>query len=109
MLSKPLWESAFFADFHQRRQFPQASVFFFFCFFFLSLCLSLVFHRKIARQDPLGATIAHSIDPQHPRLLSLPSSLAAFFLFQRSAETVGLRARLDDVGLVGQPVQHRLT
>jgi len=24
---KPLWESAFFADFHQRRQFPQALVF----------------------------------------------------------------------------------
>jgi hypothetical protein len=28
VLSKPLWESAFFADFHQRRQFPQASFLF---------------------------------------------------------------------------------
>jgi hypothetical protein len=37
VLSKPLWESAFFADFHQRRQFPQASISFFFApFFFLS-------------------------------------------------------------------------
>jgi len=31
-LFKPLWESAFFADFHQRRQFPQA----FLCPFFSS-------------------------------------------------------------------------
>jgi len=36
-LFKPRWKSALFADFHRRRQFPQASVFFFFTsFFFLS-------------------------------------------------------------------------
>jgi hypothetical protein len=46
VLSKPLWESALSADFHQRRQFPQALRFFLFCYFFLSLCLSPVFHRK---------------------------------------------------------------
>jgi hypothetical protein len=35
-LFKPLWKSAFFADFHQRRQFPQAFRSFFFApFFFL--------------------------------------------------------------------------
>ena len=36
------------------------------------------------------------------------SSLAALFLMERSAETIRLRARLDDVCLVGQSVQHRL-
>jgi hypothetical protein len=35
-LFKPLWESAFFADFHQRRQFPQA----FRCPFFSSYACS---------------------------------------------------------------------
>jgi hypothetical protein len=56
---KPLWESAFLADFHQRRQFPQALVFpFFFApFFFLG-----VFHKKILCQDRLGTTIAPSVD-----------------------------------------------
>jgi hypothetical protein len=34
--------------------------------FFLALGLSPVFHRKILRQDRLGATIAHSVDLQHP-------------------------------------------
>src|SRR5487761_546159 len=67
------------------------------------------FPQENSRQDRLGTTIAHSVDPHHPRFLSLPSPFATFFLFQRSAETVRLRARLDDVGLVGQPVQHRLT
>jgi hypothetical protein len=36
VLSKPLWESAFFADFHQRRQFPQAAFLFARCFSFYS-------------------------------------------------------------------------
>jgi hypothetical protein len=62
-LFKPLWESAFFADFHQRRQFPQA----FLCLFFLFLCLFPLFPRKISRQDRLATTIAHSVDQQHPR------------------------------------------
>jgi hypothetical protein len=38
VLSKPLWESAFRSDFHQRRQFPQGLHFFLFCSFFLSFC-----------------------------------------------------------------------
>src|ERR1700676_4022889 len=44
-----------------------------------------------------------------PGTIRACSSLATFLLFQRSTETIRLRARLDDVGLVGQPVQHRLT
>jgi hypothetical protein len=34
-LFKPLWKSVFFADFHRRRQFPQALSFFLATFFFL--------------------------------------------------------------------------
>jgi len=37
---KPLWESAFFADFHQRRQFPQALVFLSFLLLFSFWALS---------------------------------------------------------------------
>jgi hypothetical protein len=44
VLSKPLWESAFWADFHQWRQFPQAS-FLSFCFFFF-LCADPQFPQK---------------------------------------------------------------
>ena len=71
---------------------------------------------------PLPSFPQKNIEPGSPRnddrplgrpttspVLSLPSSLATFFPFQRSAETVRLRARLDDVRLVGQSVQHRLT
>jgi hypothetical protein len=35
------------------------------------------------------------------------SVLAAFLLLQSSAETIGFRSGLDDVGLIGQPVEHR--
>src|SRR5487761_169533 len=51
---------------------------------FLSFFLSPVFHRKISRQDRLGTTIAHSIDPQHPRFLSpsfIPCHLFSFPAF----------------------------
>jgi hypothetical protein len=62
MLSKPLWESALWADFHQWRRFPQGCRFFLFCCFFLSLRPVPVFHRKIARQEALGTTQARSLD-----------------------------------------------
>jgi hypothetical protein len=44
-LFKPLWESAESADFHQRRQFPQASLSF--CSFFFLCADPPVFHRKL--------------------------------------------------------------
>jgi hypothetical protein len=71
VLSKPLWESAFWADFHQRRQFPPGIHFFLFCSFFLSFCLFSVFHRKISRQECLRATIPNPVDLQHPPVRSL--------------------------------------
>jgi hypothetical protein len=77
VLSKPLWESALRADFHQRRQFPQALRFFLFCSVFLSLCLAPVFHRKSSRHKPLGATIPNLVDLQHPPFA--PSSCAFHF------------------------------
>jgi hypothetical protein len=39
---------------------------------------------------------------------AVASSLAAFLLIQGSAETIRLRPGLDDVRLVGQPVEHGL-
>jgi hypothetical protein len=33
---------------------------------FLFFCIPRVFHRKTSRQDRLAATIASSLDPQHP-------------------------------------------
>ena len=50
-------------------------LFFLFCYFFLSSCLSSVFHRKTSRQDRLGTTIANSLDPEHPPFC--PSSNAS--------------------------------
>src|SRR6267154_1533368 len=85
-----------------------------FCYSFLSLCFSPVFHKEISSQDRLGTTIASLLDPSHPRFcpslsaLLVASSVAALFLMERSPETIRLRARLDDVCLVGQPVQHGL-
>ena len=81
--------------------------FFFASFFFLCACPQFSTEKYRARilseqRSPTRST--HNI----PGFCLLPSSLAAFFLFQRSAETIRLRARLDNVGLVGQPVQHRL-
>jgi hypothetical protein len=61
---KLLWESAWWADFHQRRQFPQTSD--------SSSCRSLAFDTfppfamKISRQDGLGTTLRLSVDPHHP-------------------------------------------
>src|ERR1700724_2549186 len=45
--------------------------FFLFCSFFLSFCLSPVFHRKISRQERLRATIPNPVDLQHPPVCSL--------------------------------------
>ena len=38
-----------------------------FCSSFLSLCLSLAFHKEISRLDRLETTIANWVDPLHPR------------------------------------------
>jgi hypothetical protein len=76
-LFKPLWESAFFADFHQGRQFPQA----FRRPFFLFLCLFPLFPKKISRQDRLATTIRPLDRPTTSWVLSLHSSLATFLLF----------------------------
>ena len=58
---KLLWKSASFADFHQQRQFPQAS-----CLFFLLLFLSSpsfrVFCKKVLASMPLATTQARSVD-----------------------------------------------
>src|SRR5271167_2668420 len=51
-LFKLLWKSAFFADFHQRRQFPQALFSFFFAtFFFLRAPFSFSTEKVRARID----------------------------------------------------------
>jgi hypothetical protein len=45
-LFKPLWESALFADFHRRRQFPQVFLSFFFARFFSFCVCSHLFSEK---------------------------------------------------------------
>src|SRR2546426_6168446 len=42
-----------------------------FCSSFVSLCLSPAFHKEISRLDRLERTIANSVDPLHPPVLSL--------------------------------------
>ena len=68
---KPRWESAFFADFHQRRQFPQA--FFGFAFF----CSSLFFQKNLALGRPRNDASCFRRPVASPDLLSAPR-------FQRS-------------------------
>jgi hypothetical protein len=46
-LFKLLWESAFLADFHQQRQFPQALFSFFFATFFFLRAFLQFFTEKI--------------------------------------------------------------
>jgi len=80
-LFKPLWESAWWADFHQRRQFPQASLSF---VSFVLAPLSFLgadpphFRQKMSRQDRLAATIPNSVDPQHPPLSLLQRIYTVF-------------------------------
>ena len=52
-------------------------LFFLFCYFFLSSCLALVFHREMPRQDRPGTTIPNLVDPRHT--LFCPSSNAFHF------------------------------
>src|SRR5271167_1524712 len=52
-------------------------LFFLFCYFFLSSCLDLVFHREMSRPRRPGTTIARSVDPRH--MLLCPSSNAFRF------------------------------
>ena len=75
---------------------------------FFSFCACFYFsHKNIAPGSPrnddrlLGRPTASPV-------LSLRSSFATFFLFERSAEAIRLRTSLNDVRLVGQPVQHGL-
>ncbi len=81
--------------------------FFFAPFFFLCACLQFSTEKYRARILQEQRSPTRSTRPI-PGFCLFPSSLATFFLFQRSAETIRLRARLDNMGLVGQPVQHRL-
>jgi hypothetical protein len=60
-LFKLLGKSAFFADFHQQRQFPQALLSFFLLLFsFFTRIRS--FSEKISRRHALGTTQARSVD-----------------------------------------------
>jgi hypothetical protein len=46
--------------------------------------LGVQFSQEISRQDRLAATIGNSVDPQHPRFLSL---LRRISLFQSSSRS----------------------
>ena len=108
-LFKPLWESAVWADFHQWRQFPQAFRSFFFApFFFLHASTQFSTENFASggsrsedshRGRPLASPVLASGSPFH--------RLAVLFL-QRPPETIGLGSGLDDMGLIGQAVQHGL-